>query len=97
MHQADVAQAIATLQVQGKALSHGNIRRLLGYGSLRDIVQYRNELLPALDAAPAAPVPAALRVAEKPVSLCQCCGLHDWVYVEQGRWVCPYGAPFPLP
>jgi len=85
MHQGDVAQAIATLQAQGKVVSHGNIRRLLGYGSLRDIAMYRNKLLPTRDflASQAAPPPAA-----KPIGLCYLCGYAAWRERIPGVWVC---------
>ena len=94
MHQSDVAQAIAALRAQGKAVSHGNIRRQLGYGSLRDIVRYRNKLLPVLDATPATSAETATPapiLPERPLSLCQRCGLTAWFYVEVGRWCCPCG------
>jgi len=45
MEQADVAQAIATLAAQGKAPSVQNLRRAVGYGSLRDIIKHRNACL----------------------------------------------------
>jgi hypothetical protein len=46
VEQADVTHAIAALQAAGKAVSVQNLRRTLGYGSLRDIIKYRNQLLP---------------------------------------------------
>jgi hypothetical protein len=96
MNQHAVAQAIATLQAQGKALSHGNIRRLLGYGSLRDIVRFRNELLPALDAVPAESVPPAPILVERPLCLCYRCGYGRWHERTIGDWVCALcGGPPP--
>jgi hypothetical protein len=88
MQQTDVAQAIATLQAQGKVASHGNIRRLLGYGSLRDIVRYRNELLPGLDTPSAETEPSELPPAEKPLCLCYLCGYSQWREHTPGIWVC---------
>src|SRR5215471_7151012 len=46
MDPADVAQAIATLEAQGRPLSIQNVHRLVGYGSVRDIVKYRKQLRP---------------------------------------------------
>jgi hypothetical protein len=94
MQQADVAQAIATLQAQGKAVSVQNLRRTLGGGSLRDIIKYRNALLPRWTAAPTEPIPPAPVLVERPLSRCQRCGLHGWFYVEVGRWVCPCGQAY---
>jgi hypothetical protein len=48
MEQAAVAQAIETLQAQGKEPSIGNIRRQIGHGSLRDLTRHRRALLPHL-------------------------------------------------
>jgi len=65
MERSAVAHAIAQLQAEGRPVSNQNIKRLLGYGSMRDIVQHRRALetpegapvaiAKALDA-PAAPV-----------------------------------------
>jgi Plasmid replication region DNA-binding N-term len=48
MHEADVAQAIETLQAEGKEPSIGNLRKVMGGGSLRDITKHRRKLLPHL-------------------------------------------------
>ena len=52
MTAADMAQAIATLQAQGKAPSVQNLRRTLGFGSLRDIIKYRNQIMRPQEAPP---------------------------------------------
>ena len=49
MDEADVVQAIETLQAQGKEPSIGNLRKVMGGGSLRDITKYRKKLLPHLE------------------------------------------------
>ena len=48
MQEADVAEAIETLQTQGKEPSIGNLRKVLGGGSLRDITKHRRTLLPQM-------------------------------------------------
>jgi Plasmid replication region DNA-binding N-term len=48
MDEADVAQAIATLREQGKEPSIGNLRKVIGGGSLRDITRHRRALLPQM-------------------------------------------------
>ena len=88
MQQTDVAQAIATLQAQGKVVSHGNIRRLLGYGSLRDIVMYRNRLLPACDTTPAEPDSPPPTLAERPRGLCYLCRYAAWFEWSPNLWRC---------
>src|SRR5215216_1707582 len=52
MDEAAVAQAIETIEAQGKEPSIGNIRKVLGHGSLRDITKHRKKLLPHLGRAP---------------------------------------------
>jgi Plasmid replication region DNA-binding N-term len=65
MEATDVAQAIETLQAQGQEPSIGNIRKVLGHGSLRDITRHRKKLLPHVGRAPHmdnAPVAAPVAV-----------------------------------
>src|SRR5712664_1238143 len=45
MEKEAVAQAMARLQERGQTPSVGHIRRVLGYGSPRDISKYQKELL----------------------------------------------------
>ena len=52
MDEAAVAQAIETIEAQGKEPSTGNIRKVLGHGSLREITKHRKKLLPHLGRAP---------------------------------------------
>ena len=67
MDEATVAAAIATLQTQGKEPSIGNLRKVLGHRSVRDITKHRKQLLPhmgrarRMDTTPVAetPVPPA--------------------------------------
>jgi hypothetical protein len=70
MQQTDVARAIATLQAEGKAVSVQNLRRTLGGGSLRDIIKYRNALLPRWTTAPPSTETSAPPLVEKPLVLC---------------------------
>ena len=69
MDEAAVAQAIKTLQAQDKEPSIGNLRKVMGGGSLRDITKHRRKLLPdrgrvpIMDTAPVAEPPAPTPVA----------------------------------
>jgi hypothetical protein len=56
--------AIAALQAQGKAVSVQALKRQLGFGSIRDIVRLRRQLMPQQAAVPAAgePLTAAVSV-----------------------------------
>ena len=70
MEQSDVAAAMATLAREGREPSVGNIRKLLGRGSMRDITRLRKQLLPAPAPEPEAPDPVqraeeAVRLAEQ--------------------------------
>ena len=60
MTKADVARAIRTLQAADQAVSIRNLRKVLGKGSLRDLVKWRAVLMPQQAALPApeAAVPA---------------------------------------
>jgi hypothetical protein len=76
MEEADVAEAIATLESQGKTPSIGNLHKLIGHGSLRDITKHRKKLRPYMgrtrhmDKAQTAIAPAApTAVVEPPPTL----------------------------
>jgi hypothetical protein len=96
MDQAAVQAAMDTLQSQGKSLSAGNLRKVLGYGSLRDILKYRNALLSLVEDAAEPLMPSvdgvvsmsSTRLKEKPVCLCQRCGMHRWFEHSPGDWKC---------
>jgi hypothetical protein len=51
MDQAAVQAAMEMLWSQGRTLSAGNLRKVLGCGSLRDIVKCRNALLSLMEGA----------------------------------------------
>ena len=72
MERRDVANVIAQLEREGKAVSNMNIKRLLGYGSMRDVVAHRKALATPLDDAPDAPEPPVPPVrAADPVALAE--------------------------
>jgi hypothetical protein len=88
MQQTDVAQAIATLQSQGKPVSVQNLRRTLGGGSLRDIIKYRNALVPPAEAAPPPAQVPARALTERPLKRCWQCGTCSWWEWDVGVWRC---------
>jgi hypothetical protein len=88
MTRADVAAAINRLRSQGKAVSVRGLRRTLGGGSLRDIIKYRNSLLPRGTAAPVETVPPGPVVVEKPLVLCVLCGYSAWFEWTPNEWRC---------
>jgi hypothetical protein len=96
MTQHDVAAAIDRLRAEGKAASVQNLRRQLGYGSIRDIVRLRNQLAAQPDAVPAEAVPPAPVLGEKPIGqLCWRCGRGVWHERVIGEWVCITCGVFP--
>jgi hypothetical protein len=96
MEQAAVEAAMETLWSQGRTLSAGNLREVLGYGSLRDILKYRNALLALLEDAVEPLVPSDERLPgvpaptqrEKPLCLCGRCGMGRWFEWDVGIWRC---------
>jgi hypothetical protein len=96
MDQTAVKAAMETLWSQSRTLSAGNIRKVLGYGSLRDILTCRNALLSLMEeiAEPLAScdvghveVFTALPV-ERPTALCWQCGTSSWFEWDVGIWRC---------
>jgi hypothetical protein len=94
--QAAVQAAMETLWSQGRTLSAGNLRQVLGWGSLRDIVKCRNALLALLEDAAEPLVPGNERQAvvpastqrDKPLCLCGRCGMGRWFEWDVGIWRC---------
>jgi hypothetical protein len=96
MDQAAVQAAMHTLRSQGKSLSAGNIRKVLGYGSLRDILKHREALVvsqgeavvpvgPGSEGVSGAPIPCHQG---RPLCLCGRCGMGRWFEWDIGIWKC---------
>jgi hypothetical protein len=96
MDQAAVKAAMDTLRSQGKSLSAGNIRTVLGYGSLRDILKHREALVVSQGEAVVpsglvsegvfgAPIPCHQG---RPLCLCGRCGYAAWFEWDVGVWRC---------